>query len=130
MGLPKSKKKLNFNSLRTLRYRSVHALRLCEKQKIPGWELVSKGLTDLSEHKYDTVEALLVLMYSPRLIFNGLDIPEHREDKSPDKYSGKKESYNMKLYRILERQGDDAHSKYNALQRRIVSFCSTLEAIL
>ena len=78
------------------------------------------GLNDLDNKRYDTVEALLVLMYSPRLSFNGIEMPECKENKSGL-------SENMKLYRLLELQGEDAHSKYNSLQRRIVSFCSTLE---
>ena len=91
-------------------------------EKIPGWELVSMGLYDLDNQRSDTVEALLVLMYSPRLTFNGIDISENKENKSSL-------SENMKLYRLLEIQGEDAHSKYNSLQRRIVSFCSTLEQL-
>lgn len=91
-------------------------------QKIPGWELVSAGLHDLTEGRYDTLESLLVLMYSPRLKFNHIGIPEIPEDRTGI-------SSNMKLYRLLEKRGEDAHSKYNALQRRIVSFCSTLEVL-
>jgi hypothetical protein len=91
-------------------------------EKVPGWEIVSKGLSDISEGKCNSVEALLVLMYSPRLKYNGILIPEHTNPQS-------NVSYNMKLYRLLEKQEEDAHSKYNALQRRIVSFCSTLEAL-
>ncbi|MBW8049668.1 MAG: hypothetical protein FVQ77_04885 [Cytophagales bacterium] len=91
-------------------------------EKLPGWELVSVGLRDLSEERYDTVEALLVLMYSSRLKFNGIGIPGKSED-DPNV------SYNMKLYRLLEKNKEDAHSKYNALQRRIISFCSTVEVL-
>jgi len=77
---------------------------------LPGAELVEKGITDLS-HGIESVEALLVSIGAPRLrrigfaIPTALPSPEHR------------------LYETLARvEPDSAHSRYNALLRRLVSF--------
>jgi len=82
---------------------------------LPGGDLVAKGLGDLAASK-ETVEALLVSIAAPRLRQRGLPVaaplsdPEHR------------------LYERLAREGEDsAHSRYNALLRRLVSFESALE---
>lgn len=82
-------------------------------ERLPGAELVARGLFDLSDGR-ETVEALLVRVGAPRLRAigfrvpddaPGLDFPEHR------------------LYLLLaESHGNGAHSKYNALIRRLVSF--------
>ena len=77
---------------------------------LPGAELVTKGLRDLAEDRRDTIEALLVAVGRPRLRRLGLavpavDAPEHQ------------------LYQRLAREDpDSAHSRYNALIRRLVSF--------
>lgn len=77
---------------------------------LPGTELIAEGLRDLAAG-HDTVPALLVMIGAPRLSALGLSIPatslgaEHR------------------LYQRLA--ADDAmtaHSRYNALIRRLVSF--------
>lgn len=79
---------------------------------LPGEELVEKGLTDL-ESGEDTVEALLVLIGAPRLRDLGIEIPDQRSEKSPE----------HRLYELLAREhGDAAHSRYNALLRRLISF--------
>ena len=77
---------------------------------LPGEELVSRGLRDL-ERGVESVEALLVSIGAPRLARLGFEIrapisgPEHR------------------LYELLqEEDADAAHSRYNALVRRLVSF--------
>ena len=77
---------------------------------LPGGELVEKGLDDL-HRGVDSVEALLVSIGAPRLTALGYDLgspvpsPEHR------------------LYELLSREDEDsAHSRYNALVRRLVSF--------
>jgi hypothetical protein len=76
----------------------------------PGEELVAAGLRDL-EHGNTSIEALLVSIGAPRLSALGLHVaapiakPEHR------------------LYELLAAQDpDSAHSRYNALVRRLVSF--------
>lgn len=78
--------------------------------ELPGAELVAKGIDDL-ERGVESVEALLVSIGGDRLRRLGLappttlPAPEHR------------------LYELLARDGaDSAHSRYNALLRRLVSF--------
>lgn len=77
---------------------------------LPGYELIRQGLEDLDAAR-ESAEALLVSIGAPRLRLAGLDVqapitsPEH------------------KLYRMLAREkGNAAHSAYNALIRRLVSF--------
>jgi len=84
---------------------------------LPGGELVAKGLEDLARAD-ETVEALLVSIGTPRLraagvpVDNPLPDPEHR------------------LYERLAREDpDSAHSRYNALLRRLTSFESALECV-
>ena len=79
---------------------------------LPGEELVEKGLADLGNGD-ETIESLLVLIGAPRLRELGLGIPEHRTETSPE----------HRLYELLAREhGDAAHSRYNALLRRLISF--------
>ena len=77
---------------------------------LPGHELVEKGLDDLARG-LETVEALLVSIAAARLSRLGFAVaaplpsPEHR------------------LYALLRAEDpDSAHSRYNALVRRVVSF--------
>jgi hypothetical protein len=77
---------------------------------VPGAELVERGLADLAAGR-PSIEALLTSVGAPRLRMLGIDVlrpldhPEHR------------------LYELLSREaGDAAHSRYNALIRRLVSF--------
>jgi hypothetical protein len=81
---------------------------------LPGGDLVREGLGDLRAGR-ETPAALLVAIGAPRLRQLGIDVPsvatpEHR------------------LYDLLARQeSDSAHSRYNALIRRLVSFERALE---
>jgi hypothetical protein len=88
-----------------------------EFEHLPGGDLVAKGLADLARSNV-TVEALLVSIAAPRLRDKGvlfaapLPDPEHR------------------LYESLAREDpDSAHSRYNALLRRLTSFESALECV-
>jgi hypothetical protein len=65
-----------------------------------------------------TVEAMLVSIGAPRLRLLGLEIPETVE--APENA----------LFALLERDGDDAHSRYNALIRRLVSFARAAECLV
>lgn len=83
---------------------------------LPGADLIERGLKDLGRD-HESQEAYLVLIGAPRLrrlgiaVEAGPSIPEHR------------------LYRLLaEELGDGAHSAYNALVRRLVSFERAAEA--
>lgn len=79
-------------------------------ETLPGAGLVQRGTADLKAGQ-ESVEALLVSIGAPRLRSMGIELstpiasPEH------------------KLYALLaSEKGDAAHSAYNALIRRLVSF--------
>lgn len=77
---------------------------------LPGADLVQAGLADLS-NGIESVPSLLVSIGAPRLRHIGLDVPH--PFPSPE----------LRLYALLQRtEGDGAHSRYNALIRRLVSF--------
>jgi hypothetical protein len=79
-------------------------------KRLPGADLVERGLTDLA-HGRETAEALLVSIGAPRLRSLGFAVPPTLA--SPE----------HRLYELLAREhGDAAHSRYNALVRRLVSF--------
>ena len=76
----------------------------------PGAELVVPGLRDLHAGRV-TTEALVVAVGASRLRALGFDVPP--TEAGPE----------HRLYRhLVEREGDNAHSAYNALVRRLVSF--------
>jgi hypothetical protein len=77
---------------------------------LPGVEIVAEGLDDLA-HGRETDAALLVSIAAPRLVLLGIRVPriEHAAEE--------------RLFARLDaRFGDGAHSHYNALIRRLVSF--------
>lgn len=79
--------------------------------KLPGEEFIQDGLVDLKEGR-ETVSALLVAIGEPRLRQLGINVPLH-SITSPE----------HRLYRKLaESDSDSAHSPYNALIGRLVSF--------
>ncbi len=80
-------------------------------ERFPGVEIVREGIEDLRRGE-TTVSALLVSIGAPRLREIGLPIPR-RVIRSPE----------IKLYlHLAQSDPDGAHSKYNALIRRLVSF--------
>jgi hypothetical protein len=82
---------------------------------LPGSDLIAKGLADLASAVV-SIEALLVSIGAPRLRQAGLVVPA--EIVMPE----------HRLYEALRRENpDDAHSRYNALIRRLVSFERGLE---
>ena len=77
---------------------------------LPGGDLIEAGLADLASG-IESVPALLVSIGHPRLRTIGFDIPNPIPDA------------NRRLYDALAQDGEDsAHSRYNALIRRLVSF--------
>jgi hypothetical protein len=79
-------------------------------ETLPGADLIERGAADLDAGR-ESIEALLVSIGAPRLRSVGIDLsmpiasPEH------------------KLYALLARdKGNAAHSAYNSLIRRLVSF--------
>ena len=77
---------------------------------LPGGDLVRRGVTDLDAGR-ETPEALLVSIGAPRLRAIGVEASKPISDPE------------HKLYLLLaSKKGDAAHSAYNALVRRLVSF--------
>lgn len=77
---------------------------------LPGEDLICKGIADLANGT-ESVEALLVSIGAPRLKRIGLKLPRRIA------------SAELRLYELLARNdADSAHSRYNALVRRLVSF--------
>jgi hypothetical protein len=83
---------------------------------LPGHELVSEGLVDLAAGR-ESESALLVEMAAPRLRSLGFDVPM-REGPNPS----------HRLYELLSsKTAGGAHSRYNALVARMVSFARAAE---
>jgi hypothetical protein len=79
---------------------------------LPGEDLVRKGLRDL-DHEIESIEALLVQIGASKLRSLGVDVPMATSTVPPE----------HRLYaRLEEESGPAAHSRYNALLRRLVSF--------
>lgn len=82
----------------------------------PGQDIIDQGIADLAEGK-ETVSALLVSIGATRLRQAGMAIPQPTFS-SPE----------HRLYAQLNADdSDSAHSRYNALIRRLVSFERALE---
>ena len=76
----------------------------------PGADLVQQGLADL-EAERESEAALLVSIGAPRLTQLGIALPRAIPDAE------------HRLYTLLrDRDSGGAHSRYNALIRRLVSF--------
>ncbi|MBI2569190.1 MAG: hypothetical protein HYV63_19395 [Candidatus Schekmanbacteria bacterium] len=91
--------------------------------ELPGAEWIRDGIEDL-ERGIDTASALLLLVGAPRLRRLGFVVPASVARAcggTPPEH---------RLYEWLEdRYGRDAHSRYNALIRRLVSFERAVEAL-
>lgn len=84
---------------------------------LPGAELVRRGLADLQ--RGDMTEAsLLMLIAAPRLRALGLHVPETQWPRPRE---------HLLYEKLEERLGAGAHSQYNSLIRRVVSFARALE---
>jgi len=82
-----------------------------ELADLPGGDLVEQGLRDLAAGR-ESDAAFLVLVGSPRLRALGIDVPS--SDLARPEH---------RLYeRLAKADPDGAHSRYNALIRRLVSF--------
>jgi len=82
---------------------------------LPGHELVSDGLADLAAGR-ETESSLLVAMAAPRLRTLGFDVPDGGDGQP-----------SHRLYELLAERGLGAHSAYNALVGRMVSFARAAE---
>ncbi len=94
------------------------AMALIPDPALPGADLVTAGLEDLHAGR-ETEASLLVQMAAPRLRALGYDVAEPPAGTPPAGH---------RLFAHLEEQlGAGAHSRYNALLRRIVSFASAAD---
>jgi hypothetical protein len=86
-------------------------------ERLPGHELVSGGLADLAAGR-ESEASLLVTMAAPRLRSLGIEVPPATTPRA-----------SHRLYELLSERdgGAHAHSRYNALVRRIVSFAHAAE---
>jgi len=81
-----------------------------EYLELPGQDLIAAGIADL-ERGIESVPALLASIGAPRLASLGVSLPTLFPDAE------------HRLYQLLRRDDPDAaHSRYNALVRRLVSF--------
>lgn len=85
---------------------------------LPGSDLIREGLADL-EAGVESVAALLVLVGAPRLRRIGFDVPLDTPYFPEDKLYAK----------LAEEDEDSAHSRYNALIRKLVSFERAAECV-
>ena len=80
-------------------------------KSLPGNDLIETGVEDLRQQR-QTIPALLVAIGAPKLRSLGLEVPKDLPS-NPE----------HRLYDLLsDSEPDSAHSKYNALIRRLVSF--------
>ena len=87
-------------------------------ETLAGNELIRLGLVDL-QHQRETIPALLVAVGAPKLRRLGVNLPRSLPP-NPE----------HRLYDLLCVSGSDsAHSRYNALIRRLVSFQRALECV-
>jgi hypothetical protein len=84
---------------------------------LPGADLIREGLRDLAAG-VESVPALLVLVGAPRLRRLGLDVPDTEYFPEDRLYA-----------QLAAVHGDGAHSQYNALIRRLVSFERAAECV-
>lgn len=86
-------------------------------QALPGSDLVAQGVDDL-RRGVESVAALLVSCAPQRLRAAGVDVPDVLPNPE------------MRLYELLrDEHGDDAHGRYNALLRQLVSFARAAECV-
>lgn len=88
------------------------------KAVLPGEDLIEAGLQDLRERR-ETAAALMVAIGAPRLRRLGITLPDTLP-RDPE----------HRLYELLAQdEPDAAHSRYNALIRKLVSFERAAECV-
>lgn len=87
---------------------------------LPSNDVIDQGIHDL-RHQRETVASLLVSIGAPRLRRLGMTIPNMPSLASSPEH---------RLYDLLAAAGaDSAHSRYNALIRKLVSFERALSCV-
>ncbi len=85
--------------------------------ELPGAEIVTQGLEDLARRE-ESIPALLVSIGAPRLRRLGISVSNPLAEPE------------VRLYELLAASlGDGAHSQYNALIRRLVSYERAAECV-
>ena len=86
-----------------------------EFSRLPGWELVAAGVDDLRAGR-ETVAAMLVKSAEVRLRKVGVDVP-----------GGAVDDPHLRMFELVELEVGEgrAHSRYNALRRRLLSFLAS-----
>lgn len=89
-------------------------------EKLPGWEIVSDGLRDISAGRV-TPAACALWIALPKLRRAGIvdDARLGQPIVNPE----------LVMYRLLRSEGGNAYSRYNALLRRLVSFEHAVERL-
>ena len=83
-----------------------------EFERLPGADLIVDGLRDLADGR-ESIAALVVQIGAPRLSALGVAVPASPATPHPE----------HRLYeRLAAEDSLTAHSRYNALIRRLVSF--------
>ena len=86
--------------------------------RLPGEDLIEAGIADLRAGR-ESIPALLVAIGAPRLRRIGLELPAELP-ATPE----------HRLYDLLARDlQDGAHSRYNSLIRRLVSYERAAECV-
>ncbi|MEM7587073.1 MAG: hypothetical protein AAF560_27035 [Acidobacteriota bacterium] len=85
--------------------------------QLPGGDLIAAGLEDLRQG-HESIPSILVQIGAPRLRQLDIDVPERDPESELPEH---------RLYHQLALEhGNNAHSQYNALIRRLVSFTRAL----
>ncbi len=90
---------------------------MSELAEFPGCELIERGLADYAAGQVTPESCLLAVAWG-RLQRNGLPLPARTPERFPEP--------ELQLYELLQREGGDAYSRYNALLRRLISFEQSL----
>jgi hypothetical protein len=89
-------------------------------QDLPGAEFILPGLADLQNGQSQTIGALLVAIAATRLSDAGLKVSRENMVKEPE----------FALYDRLQEEQEDPYAYYNALLKRLDSFCNALESLI
>jgi hypothetical protein len=87
---------------------------------LPGAELILSGLEDLKQGQSLSIGALLVAIAATRLSQAGLVVAREHLAKEPE----------LALYDRLQDEQEDPYGYYNALLKRLDSFCNALESLV
>jgi hypothetical protein len=85
---------------------------------LPGIDVIESGMRDLAEQR-SSIQALQVSIAAPRLRLLGLRLPEPLPDPEERLFA-----------QLAATHGNGAHSRYNAMIRRLVSFARVAAQVI